>query len=286
MSKIFVELIDNNYPIITHKYFKIKECYEHLVSEKNIVGYVIKGRKQINNGEFINAGELFYMSIDNYSVSYQGAEIDNLYEEVAVCFTVDNLRSLLTNILSYDEIKDCILSRKNSFTETVFSEPITNNVKYIFDGLIRYESDDNSDKVLIDMLDKIKVTELLFTILVDKKLRIGEAIVKMVKCNHDKLRATISECVGKRFTVDQIAAKCSMSTSQFKKIFNQIYSASPHKWMAIQQLEKAAFMLRTTDIPIGDIAQECEFSNPSHLIKRFKEAYNTTPSGYRKKSIE
>lgn len=285
MSKIFIELIDVNYPIISHKYFNIKECCEHLVSEKNIVGYVIKGRKRIDNGEYINAGELFYMSIDNYTVTYQGAEEDHLYEEVAVCFTVDNLRSLLTNILTYDEIKDFILSRKNSFVETVFSEPISTSVKHVFDGLIHY-GNEGYGKPLKDMLDKIKVTELLFTILIDENLHIGEAIVKMVKCNHDKLRVTISECVGKRYTVEQIASKCSMSTSQFKKVFNQIYGSSPHKWMATQQLEKAAFMLKTTDKPIGEIAEECEFSNPSHLIKRFKEAYDITPSGYRKKSME
>lgn len=286
MNKIFRETVDLNFPTISRKVFHECECREQLLAEKNIIGYVISGKKQINNGDCIQAGDLFYMSIDNFNVVYKADAESGVYEEISVCFTIDDLRETMMNILTYDDVKDYILSRKNVFVGDWVSDVSTERVRIVFDSLVHSTDLKSYDGPLCNALDKIKVTELLFTILTDLDLNIGAAIIKLVKCNHDKLRLTVTESAGKRSSISDIAAKCSMSTSQFKKIFNQIYGTSPHRWLASQQLEKAAFLLKSTDRAVGDIARECEFSNTSHLIKRFKEGYNTTPSGYRKSFLE
>lgn len=285
MNKIFRETVGGDFPTISRKLFRDKECREQLLAEKNIIGYIISGKKQINNGPTLNAGDVFYISIDNFNITYKADPETGVYEEISVCFTINELRSTIMNILSYDDVKDYILCRKNLFVGDWVSDVATERLRIVFDSLIHSTNLDNYDGPLCSALDKIKVTELLFTILTDQSLNIGAAIVKLVKCNHDKLRLTVTESAGKRSSISEIAEKCSMSPSQFKKLFNQIYGTSPHKWLAQQQLERAAFLLKNTDKPIGDIAKECEFSNASHLIKRFKEGYNTTPSSYRKSEL-
>lgn len=282
MNKIFRETIDLNFPTISRKIFHERECREQLMTEKNVIGYIISGKKQINDGEFINAGDLFYMSINNFNVTYKADSGIGVYEEISVCFTIDELRETIMTILTYDDVKDYILSRQNVFIANWVSDVSTDRVRIVFESLIHSTNLGNYEGPLCDALDKIKVTELLFTILTELNLKIGTAIVKLMKCNYDKLRLTVTESAGKRGSIDDIAAKCSMSTSQFKKVFNQIYGTSPHRWLATQQLEKAAFLLKNTDKTVGDIAMECEFSNTSHLIKRFKDGYNTTPTAYRR----
>lgn len=282
MNKIFRETVGLDFPTISRKVFRERECREQLLAEKNIIGYIISGRKQINNGEYLNAGDVFYMSIDNFNVVYKADLFSGIYEEISVCFTINELRETIMSILSYDDVKDYIISRKNVFIGDWVSDVSTERLQIVFNSLIHSTNLDNYDGPLCNALDKIKVTELLFTILTDTDLNIGAALVKLVKCNHDKLRLTVTESAGKKSSISEIAEKCSMSPSQFKKLFSQIYGTSPHKYLSNQQLERAAFLLKSTDKPIGDIALECEFSNASHLIKRFKEGYHMTPSSYRK----
>ncbi|MEG0500073.1 MAG: helix-turn-helix transcriptional regulator [Rikenellaceae bacterium] len=282
MNKIFRETVGINFPTISRKTFRERECREQLLAEKNIIGYIISGQKQINGGKFLNAGDLFYMTIDNFNIVYKADPNTSVYEEISVCFTINEIRETIMNIITYDDVKEYILARKNVFVGEWVSDISTERLRIVFDSLIHSSNLENYDGPLCNALDKIKVTELLFTILTDVNLNIGAAIVKLVKCNHDKLRLTVTESAGKKSSINEIAEKCSMSPSQFKKLFGQIYGTSPHKYLANQQLEKAAFLLKNTDKPIGDIARECEFSNASHLIKRFKDNYNITPSGYRK----
>ena len=283
MSKIFREHVDTNYPIISHKRYNIKECTEHLISEKNIIGYVVNGSKIIDEGKVINSGDIFYMSVSNYRVKYI-ADSNLVYEEIAINFTGNELRTIITNSMSYNDIHAIILNRKNVFVSEYVSEPANAKVKAIYGDILSNSQVD--DLNLMRILGDVKITELILTILCFPESKISEAVVKMLKCNHDNIKLILSEFVGEHLSLSQMAEKCSMSISQFKKIFVEIYGDSPHRWSASQQLEKAAFLLRTTRQPIGEIAAICKFSNPSHLIKRFRLVYNVTPSEYRKYNKE
>ena len=279
MSKIFREHIDANYPIISNKNYNIKECTEHLVCEKNVIGYILKGSKVIDNGDIISSGDMFYMSVNNYRVQYI-ADSNLEYEEVAINLTTDELRVIITRLMPYEDIESIILDRQNIFVSEYTSEPANDRIKSIYNDILHHDPIEHEG--LVDLLDKVKITELIVTILSFPESIISAAIVKMLKCDHDKIKMMLCEFIGKHLTISEMAQRCSMSVSQFKKTFIDIYGNSPHKWLSSQQLEKAAFLLKTTSQPIGEIAKLCEFSNPSHLIKRFKLVYNTTPSEYRK----
>lgn len=281
MNEIFREHIDANYPVISHKSYNIKECTEHLISKKNIIGYVLNGSKIIDDGKIIQSGDIFYMSVGNYRVKYI-ADNNLEYEEIAINFTGDELRTIITCSMTYQNIQTIILNRKNVFVSEYVSESANSKIKAIYDDIL--SNNEVDDKDMTGILDKVKITELILTILCFPESKISEAIVKMLKCNHDNVKMILSEFVGEHFSISEMAEKCSMSVSQFKKIFVAIYGDSPHKWSAAQQLEKAAFLLRTTRQAIGDIAAQCKFSNPSHLIKRFKLVHNITPSEYRKQN--
>lgn len=283
MVKIFREVVDNEYPIISHKCFKINECCEHLINEKNILGYVVRGRKRVDDGIYINEGELFYMPINNYTVYYESMGYDE-YEEITVCFDSDMLESVITTTIPLDTISSLILSIEDGASSYPKSEPATESVKECFYYMIRAKSvEDNS--IYSKLMDKTLVGLVVFSILTSSKLKIGNILLNIIKRNNDKIRTIIKECVSQHLKIDQMAAHCSMSRSQFKKVFASIYGTSPHRFMSKLQLESAAFLLKTTDKSVLEISSECKFSNPSHLIKRFKEFYDETPTSYRKKCI-
>ncbi len=49
-----------------------------------------------------------------------------------------------------------------------------------------------------------------------------------------------------------------------------------------QRLNVAHTLLASSDLPIGDIAQQCGFSSASHLIRTFRKKHGTTPAKWRK----
>lgn len=58
-------------------------------------------------------------------------------------------------------------------------------------------------------------------------------------------------------------------------------AARLHCYVLNERLEQARKLLATTNFPIFRIAQECGFSNQSHLMAGFKAFHAATPAEYR-----
>lgn len=48
-----------------------------------------------------------------------------------------------------------------------------------------------------------------------------------------------------------------------------------------EKLKEACFLLKTTDMELGEISYLLCFSSQSHFTARFKEKYGLTPKSYR-----
>lgn len=84
-----------------------------------------------------------------------------------------------------------------------------------------------------------------------------------------------------KLTMTEMADRCNMSPSAFKRNFTEHYGIPPHKWQIQQQLNRASGMLLTTDLLVKQIAYECGFSTPSQFIRCFKKEFGCTPEEYR-----
>ncbi len=72
------------------------------------------------------------------------------------------------------------------------------------------------------------------------------------------------------------------------QLSRQIKKLTGHNYTELLQekrLQKAAFLLETTQIPINDICMDVGYNNFSYFYRLFKEKYGVTPRAYRK-SIE
>lgn len=78
-----------------------------------------------------------------------------------------------------------------------------------------------------------------------------------------------------------LAAVACMSPGHFLRGFRIALGMTPYRYVLEQRVAHARELLRTTGLPIADIAVECGFRTPSHLSAKFRARVGTSPSRYR-----
>lgn len=81
----------------------------------------------------------------------------------------------------------------------------------------------------------------------------------------------ISEHYGEDISLDGLAARANVSKSECLRCFKASMQTTPYKYLTEYRLAKAAELLRSTDEPIGHIADSVGFHQISHFGKCFKE---------------
>ncbi len=85
----------------------------------------------------------------------------------------------------------------------------------------------------------------------------------------------------RRVSLDQAAAKCGLSVSQFRAVFLRTVGMSFGKFCLRARLAHVAHKLLTTDLPLEELAEEADFTDASHLHRAFVSKYGYTPVQYR-----
>ena len=83
-------------------------------------------------------------------------------------------------------------------------------------------------------------------------------------------------------SVEELAERCCISLSTFKRRFRVRYSQPPHKWLTEQRLALTREAILTTSLPLGDIVEASGFINSSHFISLFRRHYGITPARLRR----
>ncbi|MFV8075474.1 helix-turn-helix domain-containing protein, partial [Enterobacter cloacae complex sp.6730661] len=64
--------------------------------------------------------------------------------------------------------------------------------------------------------------------------------------------------------------------------FRVSMGCSVHDWVAARRLDRARALLRTTALPLADIAAACGYAHASHLSRQVKAATGATPGQWRR----
>lgn len=83
-----------------------------------------------------------------------------------------------------------------------------------------------------------------------------------------------------KITLQQLSQRSGMSPKYFCRYFQTIAHKTPMDYVNYYRIERACFLLCTTDLPITDIAYDCGFNDCSYFIKLFKKYKHTTPKQY------
>ena len=77
--------------------------------------------------------------------------------------------------------------------------------------------------------------------------------------------------------VEELARRCNMSYPHFARSFREMYGRSCKEYLELLRVEKAEELLRFTELPLSDVAQELGYSDLSHFIRVYKKLKGTTP---------
>lgn len=79
-----------------------------------------------------------------------------------------------------------------------------------------------------------------------------------------------------------LAAATSLSVSQFSRQFKASTGETPHRFLMRLRAETACRLLRSTTMPIPEVATRCGFSHQEHLTRVLRAQSGTTPAAVRR----
>ncbi|MCQ2543688.1 MAG: AraC family transcriptional regulator [Lachnospiraceae bacterium] len=92
----------------------------------------------------------------------------------------------------------------------------------------------------------------------------------------------IDNHIHENIKIQDIAKASGMSYSYFAKKFQSVYGKSCKEYIDQMRLFKVEELLMFTDFDLTYIANECGYSDCSHLINSFKKSKGITPKHFRK----
>ncbi|GEC03258.1 AraC family transcriptional regulator [Streptomyces spinoverrucosus] len=83
--------------------------------------------------------------------------------------------------------------------------------------------------------------------------------------------------------LEELAAAVGLSVSQFARAFKARTGQPPHRYLMRLRVEQAARLLRTSTLPIAQIAAGCGFSHQEHLTRVLRAQLGSTPAELRQR---
>lgn len=84
------------------------------------------------------------------------------------------------------------------------------------------------------------------------------------------------------FSVEQIAGVVGLSASQLQRRFQKALGRSVVQELLRKRLDEARHLLRSTDLPIADIAPRLGFHSATYMHRAFRRSFGVTPAHYRR----
>jgi len=83
-------------------------------------------------------------------------------------------------------------------------------------------------------------------------------------------------------TIDELAARFDLPPTAFKTCFKGVYGLPPYAYLRTFRMERAAALLRETDLRVADIGLAVGYDSPSKFTAAFKAVIGQTPPVHRR----
>lgn len=247
----------------------------------NALVYILSGIKQIRvaqSGFQINPGELFLIPRGEYVMSeYLTGE--NGFRSIMLFFTKKAAQDILGQI---DGNMLTVEHSKNNNAVKIMSA--NQHIEKLFLSLEAYSK---GDSPYMCELVRLKFSELIY-LLLDSPYRqlIITFLVDASKSENPSIASVLDNHLYSSATIEELAMLSGRSLSSYKREFASQYGEPPRTWIRKKKLERAAFLLETTDKTMEEISEVCGFVSTPHFSRLFKEQYQLTPTAFRAKQAK
>lgn len=83
--------------------------------------------------------------------------------------------------------------------------------------------------------------------------------------------------------IPALARLAHMSESHFIRVFRATFGETPHRYLQRRRVERAMFLLRTTERSVTDICLDVGFTSLGTFSRTFHDIVGETPSAYRQR---
>ena len=100
----------------------------------------------------------------------------------------------------------------------------------------------------------------------------------------DRIKAMLNFIAGnyaRQVGLEEIAAAGDVCKRECLRIFKRKLATTPVDYLIWQRITRAAELLRSTDVPVMEVAAACGFTSSSYFGKMFRERMGMTPKEYR-----
>ena len=102
--------------------------------------------------------------------------------------------------------------------------------------------------------------------------------VKIIREIHDDL----AQHMDRRVTIEELAHRYPINPTTMKTVFKEVYGSSLAAHMKEHRMERAAALLRETDLSVAEIAGQVGYESQSKFTAAFKEQFGQLPKEYRR----
>jgi AraC-like DNA-binding protein len=85
----------------------------------------------------------------------------------------------------------------------------------------------------------------------------------------------------RRITVEELADSVNLSPSRLRYLFKTQTGVSLARYLRLQRMDRAKFLLETTFLTVKEIMLKCGFSDESHFVRAFEMVCGLAPAKYR-----
>ncbi|MGU3538098.1 helix-turn-helix domain-containing protein [Methylobacterium sp. A54F] len=94
----------------------------------------------------------------------------------------------------------------------------------------------------------------------------------------------MSAHLGEPLTLGQLAREAGISVHHFGRRFRERFGQTPHGCLTTMRMDTAQRLLRTTDLPVADVAFACGYTRPAAFAAAFLRHVGATPRAFRRTS--
>jgi AraC-like DNA-binding protein len=86
--------------------------------------------------------------------------------------------------------------------------------------------------------------------------------------------------------IEQLAHQLFLSPDRFTELFTAGMGRTPRDYLRHLRIERAKFLLATTDTPVNEIGLAVGMADPAYFNRAFRSATSVTPLGYRREATK
>ncbi|MCC7300545.1 MAG: helix-turn-helix transcriptional regulator [Verrucomicrobia bacterium] len=144
-------------------------------------------------------------------------------------------------------------------------------------------SDITPDSELQDTQLQVALARLLICLKQDRQASAEDLPPEASDSFLRTINRLMTEWRGKTMVVADLAKALSLSESRLRAVFRETAGIPLGSYIQNYRLNRAMSLLRTTTLPVGDVAEESGFGSPQAFSRIFRKETGLTPRNYRLK---